>query len=134
MSNVASGEQYPSTYAQYQELDFKARRAIFKMFLERVAAIVPLSLTTTPKPPSASALEPTSVVAFSDAELDRLARRGPLNGRQIKNAVRSAHALALNEKKQLVMPHMLEVLEAAEAFEQDLKGGAGYMDAMRSYT
>lgn len=105
------------------------------MLLERVTAIVPSSFSVAaPKAPITSALEPRSAVAFSDAEIDRLARRGALNGRQIKNAVRSAHALAVSEKKELAMHHMLMVLEAGEAFYRDLKGGTGYMDAMRSYT
>ena len=71
---------------------------------------------------------------FSDADLDRLARKGNLNGRQIKNAVRSAQALAVNERKPLSMAHVIKVLDVAEAFERDLKGGSGYLDAMRSYT
>lgn len=105
------------------------------MFLEPVAAVVPSSFNVaTPKAPITSSLEPTFVVAFSDTEIDRLARRGALNGRQIKKAVRSAHALAVNEKKQLAMHHMLMVLEAGEAFDRDLKGRTWYMDAMRSYT
>ena len=102
---------------QYQELDFKARRSIFKIFLSSVAALP--NVTTQD---------------FSDADLDRLARRANLNGRQIKNAVRSAQALAVNEKVPLGMAHVMQVLDVAEAFERDLKGGSGYMDAMRSYT
>ena len=105
------------------------------MFLERVAAVVPSSVNNAAlKAPITSASELTSVVAFSDTEIDRRARHGTLSGRQIKNAVRSAHALAINEKKELAMHHMLIVLEAGEAFDRDLKGGTGYMDAMRSYT
>ncbi|KMU77884.1 LOW QUALITY PROTEIN: hypothetical protein CISG_06727 [Coccidioides immitis RMSCC 3703] len=50
---------------------------------------------------------------------------------QIKNSVRTAQALALNEQTALSMEHINHV---AETFEQDLKGGTGYMDAMRSYT
>lgn len=32
------------------------------------------------------------------------------------------------------MAHIKRVLDVAEAFDQDLRGGTGYMDAMRSYT
>ena len=60
-------------------------------------------------------------------------RNGSLNGRRMKNAVRSAHALAVNEKEELAMHHMLMVLEAGKAFDRDLKGGTRYVDAMRSY-
>jgi len=53
---------------------------------------------------------------------------------QIKNAVRTAQALAVNEGTNLGMEHLKRVLQVAESFEQDLKGGTGYTDAMRSYT
>lgn len=52
---------------------------------------------------------------------------------QIKNAVRTAQALAVNEKKPLGMEHIIKVLDVAETFERDLKGGPGYVEAMRSY-
>ena len=65
--------------------------------------------------PNNSAFLPTSkapaLVNFKDEDLDRLARRGNLNGRQIKNAVRSAQALAVNEGVQMAMSHVLKVLE-----------------------
>lgn len=32
------------------------------------------------------------------------------------------------------MEHIKRVLEVAESFDNDLKGGTGYIDAMRSYT
>ncbi len=131
----------PNLYIQYQELDFKARRAVFKIFLDRVAAITPspfivpsIATSKSPQTFAISAPEPASVVAFSDTEFDRLARRGTLNGRQIKNTVRCAQALAVSERKPLAIHHLLKVLDAAEAFEQDLNGGTGYLDAMRSYT
>jgi hypothetical protein len=53
---------------------------------------------------------------------------------QIKNAVRTAQALAVYEKQKLAMDHIKRVLEVAESFDRDLKGGTGYLDAMRSYT
>jgi hypothetical protein len=54
--------------------------------------------------------------------------------KQIKNSVRTAQALAVNEKVPLSMSHIKRVLDVAETFDHDLKGGTGYMDAMRSYT
>lgn len=133
-------EHEPNVYMQYQELDFKARRAIFKIFLDRVAAITPspfiVPSTATSESSQICAISgpaSASVVAFSDTKLDRLAERGALNGRQIKNTVRCAQALAVSEGKPLAMHHLFKVLEAAEAFEQDLNGGTGYLDAMRSY-
>lgn len=53
---------------------------------------------------------------------------------QIKNSVRTAQALALYENTPLSMDHIKRVLEVAETFDQDLRGGTGYLDAMRSYT
>ena len=59
--------------------------------------------------------------------------RVPDGLQQIKNAVRTAQALAVNEKKALGMEHIIKVLDVAETFERDLKGGPGYVEAMRSY-
>jgi MinD superfamily P-loop ATPase len=53
---------------------------------------------------------------------------------QIKNSVRTAQALAVNEQTPLSMAHIKRVLEVAETFDNDLRGGTGYIDAMRSYT
>ena len=69
---------------------------------------------------------------FEEEHYDRLSRRN-LNGRQIKNAVRTAQALAIDEKTPLSIEHVIKVLDVAEMFERDLKGGPGYEDAMRSY-
>jgi hypothetical protein len=32
------------------------------------------------------------------------------------------------------MEHISRVLDVAETFDRDLRGGTGYIDAMRSYT
>lgn len=70
---------------------------------------------------------------FNDADLIALARHD-LNGRQIKNTVSTAQALALNKGERLGMSHLKQVLEVAISFDRDLKGGTGYEEAMRSYT
>jgi hypothetical protein len=101
---------------RYGELTPKAKKAVWKMFLDMCRKV-----------------EGMEVAEFSEAELDLLARN-QLNGRQIKNLVRTAQALALNEKKMLTMDHIRRVIEVAETFDRDLKGGTGYLDAMRSYT
>nr|KMM70876.1 hypothetical protein CPAG_07185 [Coccidioides posadasii RMSCC 3488] len=101
---------------RYGDLTAKAKRAVWKMFLDKVRT-----------------KEGLEVVKFTDKDYDTLARHA-LNGRQIKNSVRTAQALALNEQTALSMEHINRVLDVAETFEQDLKGGTGYMDAMRSYT
>ncbi|OJD10083.1 hypothetical protein AJ78_08761 [Emergomyces pasteurianus Ep9510] len=101
---------------RYGELTLKAKRTVWKMFLDKVRT-----------------KEGVAVVPFTETDYESLARHN-LNGRQIKNSVRTAQALALNEKTPLSMEHISRVLDVAETFDQDLKGGTGYIDAMRSYT
>lgn len=69
---------------------------------------------------------------FSDEDLSLLARYS-LNGRQIKNTITAAQALAVMSGKSMSMEHIHQVLEVQMRFDQDLKGGTGYEDAMRSY-
>ncbi|KAK1814971.1 hypothetical protein LTR12_010669 [Friedmanniomyces endolithicus] len=102
---------------RYSELTPKAKKAVWELFLETVR-----------KTDSAAA-----VAEFTDHDLDALSRR-QLNGRQIKNAVRTAQALALREDTKLGLEHVKKVLDVSEEFDRDLKGGTGYTDAMRSYT
>ena len=70
---------------------------------------------------------------IEEKDLDDLSRRA-LNGRQIKNIVRAAQALAIHEDTALSLVHIRTVLDVAQSFERDLKGGTGYEDAMRGYT
>lgn len=100
---------------RYGELTPKAKRTVWKNFINKVVA-----------------LDGVQVEPFSDEHYDRLCRRD-LNGRQIKNAVRTGQALAIDEKKPLSIEHIIKVLDVAQSFERDLKGGSGYEDAMRSY-
>ncbi|RPA77184.1 P-loop containing nucleoside triphosphate hydrolase protein [Ascobolus immersus RN42] len=67
----------------------------------------------------------------SKGELEWLSKRH-LNGRQIKNAVRTAHALSGNTKESLNIKHLKTVLQVTESFENDLKG-TGQLDSMMSY-
>jgi hypothetical protein len=53
---------------------------------------------------------------------------------QIKNTVKTSQSIALAEKSVFSMEHVKRVLEVAEAFEDDMRGGKGYRDAMRQYT
>ncbi|KAK4544629.1 hypothetical protein LTR36_004201 [Oleoguttula mirabilis] len=101
---------------RYSDLTTKAKKSVWKMFLELVRKS-----------------DGASVAEFSDGDLDMLARH-QLNGRQIKNCVRTAQALALREERKLDMGHVKKVLDVSETFDRDLKGGTGYIDAMRSYT
>lgn len=101
---------------RYGDLTTKAKRSVWTMFLDLCRA-----------------QKGCPVADFSDSDLDALSRH-QLNGRQIKNIVRTAQALALNERTTLGLAHVKRVMEVAESFERDLKGGTGYVDAMRSYT
>lgn len=78
-------------------------------------------------------VEGVEIATFEEVDYDTLAKHN-INGRQIKNSTRAAQALALSEAKPLSMSHLARVLLVAQSFEQDLKGGTGYEDAMRSYT
>ncbi|KAK5652105.1 hypothetical protein OQA88_10883 [Cercophora sp. LCS_1] len=100
---------------RYDSLDLRAKKAIFKIFIERVRVLE--KMDTTP---------------FTEEDFTILARH-ELNGRQIKNTVRTAQALAVNKGEPLSMSHIRQVLEVQINFERDLKGGTGYQDAMRSY-
>ncbi|OTA63306.1 hypothetical protein K449DRAFT_394593 [Hypoxylon sp. EC38] len=100
---------------RYDDLDMKAKKAIFKIFIERARAVTGIDLTP-----------------FDEDDYTSLARHN-LNGRQIKNTIGTAQALAVNKGEPLSMRHIREVLNVQQNFEQDLKGGTGYQEAMRSY-
>jgi SpoVK/Ycf46/Vps4 family AAA+-type ATPase len=99
---------------RYEELSTKARHRVWKLFLEKVKKT-----------------EGVEIAKITETDYSDLARRD-VNGRQIKNLVRAAQALAVHEGKPLSMVHIRRVIDVAEKFERDLKGGTGYSDAMRS--
>lgn len=100
---------------RYDPLDLKAKKTIFKMFVEK--ARLQQKNDSTP---------------FTEDEYNTLARHD-LNGRQIKNTVIRAQALAVNKGEPLSMVHVRQILDVQVNFDRDLKGGTGYQDAMRSY-
>lgn len=100
---------------RYGELSVKAKKSVFKAFIERVRL-----------------LEGVATMPFTEEDYDNLAKNN-LNGRQIKNTVRTAQALAVNQREPLGMQHIRQVLDVLLRFDRDLKGGTGYEDAMRSY-
>lgn len=53
---------------------------------------------------------------------------------QIKNAVKTSQSIAVAEKGTFGMEYIKRVMEVQEAFEEDMRGGLGYRDAMRQYT
>ncbi|KAG4435642.1 hypothetical protein IFR05_008864 [Cadophora sp. M221] len=100
---------------RYGELSPKAKKSVFKMFIERVRV-----------------LEGVDTMPFTEEDYNSLARNN-LNGRQIKNTIRTAQALAVNKGEPLSMEHIKRVLDVSNAFDRDLKGGTGFEDAMRGY-
>ncbi|TVY52346.1 hypothetical protein LCER1_G005613 [Lachnellula cervina] len=100
---------------RYGELSAKAKKSVFKMFIERVRV-----------------LEGVETMPFTEEDLSTLSRNN-LNGRQIKNTIRTAQALAVNNNEPLSMSHIKRVLDVSNAFDRDLKGGPGFEDAMRGY-
>ncbi|KAG8802746.1 hypothetical protein FRC16_008769 [Serendipita sp. 398] len=83
---------------KFKELDELTKHAIWKAFLTKVEAVDNLTAD----------------------ELSLLVAR-KINGRQIKNAVKTAQALALNQRKSLGFAHLNQVLSVMEQFESDLK-------------
>lgn len=102
---------------RYDPLDRNAKKAIFKMFVERARA---------------QQKAKDAAIVFNEEDYDSLARHD-LNGRQIKNTVIRAQALAVNKGEPLGMQHVRQILDVQVNFDRDLKGGTGYQDAMRSY-
>ncbi|KAL7275470.1 hypothetical protein RUND412_001577 [Rhizina undulata] len=104
---------------RYNDLDRKAKRIIWRTFLGMVARDEEGSV-------GINGGEGREVVTKD--ELENLAKR-QLNGRQIKNAVRTAQALADNKNEKLSMKHLSVVLAVTEGFEHDLKG-TGQIETM----
>ncbi|KAK6221246.1 ATPase [Colletotrichum tabaci] len=100
---------------RYESLTQRAKKSIFRIFVERVRV-----------------LEGVDLRPFSDDDYESLAKHD-LNGRQIKNTVRTAQALAVNKGEPLGMEHIRQVLDVQNSFDLHLKGGESYKDAMRSY-
>lgn len=82
----------------YAELDKPSRRLVWNKFLTR-------------SPQSADAVD------FSDADYDRLARM-QMNGRQIKNTIKTAQLLAARYNECLSMSHLETVLKLKKVGEK----------------
>ncbi|KAJ7873513.1 hypothetical protein B0H14DRAFT_2719773 [Mycena olivaceomarginata] len=61
------------------------------------------------------------VQGIDDAQIAMLAKR-EVNGRQIKNAVRTAHSLAQGRKESIGLGHFSETLDAMDEFTKQLEG------------
>jgi len=73
------------------------------------------------------------VKLFTDDDFNELSKKN-MNGRQIKNTVKTGQSIALSEETAFCMEHLKRVLEVAQAFEDDMRGGKGYRDAMQHYS
>ncbi|GEM08992.1 AAA family ATPase [Rhodotorula toruloides] len=116
----------------YPNLDRDKRRVIWRQFLElaRVGidaddAAFP-SPAATPPPRGASKPNGSPPVSRFDSHispsyLSKLASNSSFNGRQIKNAVRTAQALALSQGEKLGQKQIEEVVKAVEDFKRDFE-------------
>ncbi|KAI1792767.1 P-loop containing nucleoside triphosphate hydrolase protein [Ganoderma leucocontextum] len=86
----------------FQELTQDARRQVWTAFLKKVGIDVP---------------------TFGAHLVDALAAR-PVNGRQIKNAVRTASSLAASKKVPLSFKHLTDTLDTMDEFTEEVKGVA----------
>ena len=104
----------------YPNLDRDKRRTIWRSFLELAGVGVSTRSSTSSSTSSTTSNGTTSTI--SPTYLDSLAAHSSLNGRQIKNAVRTAQALARSQG--LAAPgeeHLDVVIKAVEAFKRDLE-------------
>ncbi|GAA5905336.1 hypothetical protein JCM8208_003820 [Rhodotorula glutinis] len=100
----------------YPNLDRDKRRTIWQSFLELAA--VGISPNTT----ASSSLSNGLTSTISSTYLASLASHSSLNGRQIKNAVRTAQALARSQGLDAPGEEQLDVvIKAVEAFKRDLE-------------
>ena len=60
--------------------------------------------------------------AFTDEQIKTLAERD-INGRQIKNAVRTAHSLAVGRNEQVKFEHIVQTLDAMAEFNKEFEMG-----------
>lgn len=88
----------------YSPLGFGMRRGIWNTFLQ-------------------NAITAEGKADYNDKNLNDLARH-KLNGRQIRNVVRAAHALASQEGAVTSHSHLEIVIDAGKEFQADAEGGS----------
>lgn len=86
---------------RYDSLDKTARRMVWSNFLERIL--------------------PAKVALDMEKDVDQLAEL-EMNGRMIKNVIKTASSLASRKKEGLGMRHLLQVLKIQSEFERDFRG------------
>ncbi len=81
----------------FQELSKSAKMQVWRAFLQKVGVQVGQNN------------------GLSESHLEMLADRN-INGRQIKNATRTANSLAVSRREPLAFGHLLETLDAMDEF------------------
>ena len=94
---------------RYSDLTFDARRAIWVAFLTKAHAASHLTSE------SDSSLANVGH-GFTEDEVKALSER-VVNGRQIKNAVRTASAIAASSGQQISYAHLIKVLDIMDKFD-----------------
>ena len=91
----------------FQELSTTAKAQVWRAFLSKVGVEVGGN-GDDGKP------------IFKDEWLDKLADR-EINGRQIKNATRTANSLAVSRNEHLTFSHLVETLDAMDEFTAEFR-------------
>ena len=63
-----------------------------------------------------------SAQPFTPEQIEDLAKRD-INGRQIKNAARTAHSLAMNRDEKVGFEHLRVTLDAMDEFSREFEKG-----------
>ncbi|KAG8531062.1 uncharacterized protein KY384_004419 [Bacidia gigantensis] len=101
---------------KYDDLNQKARAKVWATFIARADNTTKQGLKST----------------VTDKQIQELAQR-PSNGRQIKNTVRIAHALAASKNKPLAYEDLTSALDANEDFDNEHRGIGLPPNAANSY-
>ncbi|CRK09940.1 hypothetical protein BN1723_009099 [Verticillium longisporum] len=96
----------------YDNLSKKARKAIWRSFFDMIEDSPPQEDVNMPE---------------LERRLDELAAE-EMNGRQIRNALRTARQLAKHRNERLDWPHLSQVIKTSGAFNKYLKAVRGHSD------
>lgn len=103
---------------RFHPLSTAARRKIWTAFLAKAARESLSDLTSSDA--SLSDADAAALTVVSSTELDSLSQK-TVNGREIKNAVRTAQSLAMSREEKLGYQHFVEVLNVMEQFGEEFE-------------
>ena len=127
---------------RYEDLKPAARKAVWQ---RHVGKVEKMAMEESKTGKGKQKMKP-----FTDSDFNELSKRN-MNGRQvciasctvngyfadnafqIKNTVKTGQSIALSEEVTFSIEHVKRVLEVAEVFEDDMRGGKGFRDAMQHY-